>query len=236
VGELPAPFVDRARLGLVGSFFATLKLVATQPAEFFRRVRVDQTGSAILFGVVAATIGTAAATLYAWLSGAASLAAMEEVIRQMPEEQARFMRLFSQAFTGSMSVVQVVLAPLFALVGIYLNAAVIHLFLLLFKAAPRRFDATLTVVGYATGLQLLLALPGCGSLVAGVWYLVVLIIGLGEAQRCGPGKAAAAVFAPAALVCLCCCGALGLLGAGSAGFLEQLKQAAEAARTQGTSL
>jgi hypothetical protein len=52
--------------------------------------------------------------------------------------------------------------------------------------------------------------PGCGSLVAIVWGLVVLIIGLGEIHRCGPGKAAAAVLSPAILICVCCCGALGM--------------------------
>jgi hypothetical protein len=235
-GELPAPFVERARLGFFPAFFATFKLVATQPAELFRRVRIDQTGSAVLFGVLAATVGSAAAAVYAWLSGAASLAAMQEMLKQMPEAQARFMSFFLHGVSGTVTVAQIVLAPLFALIGIYLNAAVVHLFLLLFRAAPRGFDATLTVVGYATGLQLLLALPGCGSLVAAIWYLVVLIIGLGEAQRCGPGKSAAAVFAPVVLACLCCCAALGVLGAGSAGLLEQLKQAAEAAKNQGTNL
>jgi hypothetical protein len=235
-GELPSPFAERATRGFLPAFFETFKLVATQPAEFFRRVRVDQPGSAILFGVLAATVGSVFAALYAWLSGAASLAAMQEMLQQLPEEQAKFLRLFTQGMTGWMTVLQVVAAPLVALVGIYLNAAVVHLFLLLFRGAPRRFDATLTVVGYATGLQLLLVLPGCGGLVASVWYLVVMIIGLGEAQRCGAGKAAAAVFAPVVLVCACCCAALGVIGAGSAGFLEQLKHAAEAAKGQGTNL
>jgi hypothetical protein len=207
--------------------------VATQPADFFRRVRVDQAGSAVLFGVLAATVGAVASAIYGYLSGAATLAAMQELLQQLPEEQARFLRLFTQGMSGGMTVLQIVLAPLFAVVGIYLNAAIVHLLLLLFRGAPRGFDATLTVVAYATGLQLLLAVPGCGGLVAAVWFLVVLIIGLGEAQRCGPGKAAAAVFAPVALACVCCCAALGI---GGAGFLKTLQQAAEAAKSQGTSL
>ena len=44
------------------------------------------------------------------------------------------------------------------------------------------------------------------------------IIGLAEAQRCGPGKAAAAVFTPLVLFCLCLCAvgvavAVGMAGA-----------------------
>ncbi len=210
--------------------------MATQPAEFFRRVRIDQSGSAVLFGVLAATVGSVASAVYGYLSGAASLAAVQEMVQQMPEEQARFLRFFTQGMTGGMTLAQILLAPLLAVIGIYLNAAIVHVLLLLFRGAPRGFDATLTVVGYATGLQLLLAVPGCGGLVAAVWYMVVLIIGLGEAQRCGPGKAAAAVFAPLALACVCCCGALGVIGAGSSDLLKTLQQAADAAKGQGTNL
>jgi hypothetical protein len=37
---------------------------------------------------------------------------------------------------------------------------------------------------------------------------VVFIIGLGATQRCGTGKAAAAVLLPVVLVCVCCAGLL----------------------------
>jgi len=114
-----------------------------------------------------------------------------------------------------------VLSPLVAFIGIYLVAGVVHLLLLLFRGAPRGFDATLTVVGYAAGLGIVLAVPVCGSLVAMVWGLVVLIIGLGEAQRCGAGKAAAAVLLPGVLACVCCCG---LLGLGVGALVEGAKQ------------
>ena len=199
-------------------------------------MRIDQSGSAVLFGVICASVGSIAAAVYGYLSASASLAAMQDLMGTLPEEQARFLGYFTQTLTLGGTLAQVVLAPLFALIGIYLSAALLHLILMLFKAAPRGFDATLTVVGYASGLQLLLAVPGCGSLLAGLWTLVVLIIGLGEAQRCGPGKAAAAVFLPVLLACLCCCAAI---GAGGAGIVEALKaagQAADAAKNQGTNL
>jgi hypothetical protein len=86
----------------------------------------------------------------------------------------------------------------------------VHVLLLLFRGAGRGFDATLTTVAYVTGLNLLLAVPACGSLVAMVWGVIALVIGLAAIQRCGTGKAAAAVLAPFALLCLCVCGAAGL--------------------------
>jgi hypothetical protein len=97
---------------------------------------------------------------------------------------------------------------------IYVASGIVHVLLLLFRGASRGFDATLTAVAYAFGLNLLLVVPACGGLIALVWTAVALVIGLGETQRCGPGKAAAAVFAPLVLVCVCACfaGALGLGG------------------------
>ena len=67
-----------------------------------------------------------------------------------------------------------------------------------------------------------MVVPGCGGLVALVWGLVVLIIGLGEIQRCGSGKAALAVFAPVILVCVCCCA---ILGVTAPAFLKGLQEA-----------
>jgi hypothetical protein len=42
-----------------------------------------------------------------------------------------------------------------------------------------------------------------------VWSSVVFIVGLGAAQRCGTGKAAAAVLLPVVLLCAC-----GIIGVG----------------------
>jgi hypothetical protein len=109
-------------------------------------------------------------------------------------------------------------------IGIYLGAAILHLLLRLFRGASRGFDATLTVVAYVNGLNLLLAVPACGWFLAGIWALVVSIIGLGAIHRCGTGKAAAAVLAPAVLGCACCCGIAGL---SAPALLERLKDAGQ---------
>ncbi len=208
--ELPSPFADRACAGFFAGFLQTWKLVATQPEPFFSRVRKDQPWSAILFGVVASTVGNAAASLYAWLTGQQAILAIQQLVEKMPEDQARIARLYEQALSGPAVLAQALAAPLVTFVLIYVVSAVVHLLLVLFRGAGRGFEATLTAVAHASGLLLLLAVPGCGGLLAGVWGLVTLVIGLGAIQRCGTGKAAAAVLAPLALACVCCCGVLGL--------------------------
>jgi hypothetical protein len=222
--ELPSPFAERAQRGFFSAFFETWKLVATQPQQFFRRVRTDQTGTAILFGVIAVTAGNAMAGLYNWLSGQQALLALRSIAEKMPEEQGRIVHLYMSLFSGGMTLAQVLLAPILSLLFMYVGAGILHLLLMLFRGAKRPFDATLTVVAYAQGLNLLLAVPGCGGLLAAVWGLVVLVIGLGEAQRCGSGKAAAAVLTPALLLCACCCLGAGLSVPALLKSLEAAKQ------------
>jgi hypothetical protein len=207
---VPSPFADRARLGFVAAFFETWKLVATQPERFFARVRPDQPWSAILFGVLASTIGNVFASLYAWLSGEQAIVALQQMVEKLPEEEGKIWSLYAHALTGRAVLAQVVAWPVITFVLIYVAAALVHVVLLVLKGAHRGFDATLTAVAYVAGLLLLMAVPACGTLLAIIWALVSLVIGLGSIQRCGTGKSAAAVLAPFALVCICCCGLIGL--------------------------
>lgn len=207
--ELPAPFADRSRLGFFRAFFETWKKTAIEPNDFFRRVRIDQTGSAILFGVIASTLGGWAQAFWASLTAVSTRAQMQELAGRIPPEWAGLAKAFgeySQHATSTATLVaQAVFAPLGAVVGIFVSAAIIHGLLLLVRGATRGFDATLTVVGYAMGISLLQLIPECGALVAPFWIAVVLIIGLSEVHRCGVGKGAAAVLLPLVLLCACLC-------------------------------
>ncbi|HET8540533.1 MAG TPA: YIP1 family protein [Anaeromyxobacter sp.] len=221
--ELPSPFAERATRGFLPSFLETWKLVATQPQDFFRRVRIDQTRTAILFGVLASLVGTVVNALYSFLFAQQ----VRDVLSNLPGE-ARYVDQLGELSTGRGTIAQILLTPILTVVLMYVGAAILHVLLMLFRGARRPFDATLTVVAYANGLNLLLVVPGCGGLIALVWALVVLVIGLGESQRCGSGKAAAAVFAPVILLCACCCAAAGL---GVPGFLKAVEEATKQGKT-----
>ncbi|MFO0585153.1 MAG: YIP1 family protein [Anaeromyxobacter sp.] len=216
---IPSPWVERDRLGFFNAYLETWKLVATKPQDFFSRVRIDKPGSAVLFGVIGATIGQVVSSLYSWAAGAQAMVAMRQMIDQMGPEQAELFEKLLPYMGGAGTAYQMIAAPISALVGIYLGGGIIHLLLMLFKGAGRGFDATITVVGYAVGLQILAAVPACGGLIAAVWVLVAYIIGLAAAQRITTGKAAAAVLAPLVLLC-CCCG--GAIGVGAAAALKAL--------------
>lgn len=217
VGEQSAPFARRKELGFVAAYWETLKRVAAEPGAFFRTLRIGESGSAVLFGVVAMTLGTWVSAVYGWAASASWMGMMRQVMERMPGrgdiDPAIIEGLAARA--GAIGFVgQIVAAPLVSLVAIYVFAGIVHLFLLLLRGAGRGFDATLTAVGYAAGLFLFQVLPFCGGLIALVWALVVAIAGIGETQRCGPGKAAAATLAPFGLVACCACGLGMLIAAG----------------------
>jgi len=219
---IPAPFAERKARGFFGAFFETWRLAALEPARFFRYVRIDQTGAAVWFAVIAGTVGTWVQLAFFGLTAQGSLRAMQEAMRQIPDGgNPEAFRFLEHLFGGPALAAMFVVTPLTMVIRIYVTAAIAHLLLLLFRGARRGFDATLTAVGYASAVYLLNAVPGCGGPIAFVWFVVVAIIGLGEAHRCGAGRAAAAMLAPLLIATLCCCGVW------ATGFGKMLHDASE---------
>ena len=205
--------MERARRGFFHSFAETWKLAATEPARFFRQVRIGQTGSAVLFGVLALTVGNWVSLVFSYLTANATVNIVGQITRRMDGRVDTLpLTQLVQGLTLRSFIGQAVATPILALVAVYVTAAVFHLLLLLVRGAPRGFDATLTVVGYASGIFLVRALPVCGGLIAMVWFAVAAIQGLAEAQRTGTGKATFAVLMPLLLAFLCFCGVLGMIG------------------------
>jgi hypothetical protein len=173
-------------------------------------VKVSESGSAVLFGVLALTVSQWFQAAYGYLMGAATQGMVQQMLRRVPQAETWFdpeiLRIVAGASLAGFAG-RVIAAPFYGLISVFLTAGIVHLFLLLLRGAPRGFDATLTVVGYASGVQLIAAapLPLIAPLVAFVWFLVVVVVGLSEAQRCGAGKAAAATLLPGVLGCACCC-------------------------------
>jgi hypothetical protein len=81
-----------------------------------------------------------------------------------------------------------------------------HGVLMLAGGARHPFEATLRVFCYAQAASVLAVLPFCGPFFGLVWFLVVAVIGVSEAQEADPMQATLAVLAPL-VACCCCCGA-----------------------------
>lgn len=105
-----------------------------------------------------------------------------------------------------------VLAPVIVIIGMFITAGITHLCLMIVGGANRDFETTYRTCCYCGGSTSILGiLPLCGGLIAFIWQIVALIIGLSKTHETSTGKAVAAVLIPFAV---CCAGilALGLLG------------------------
>jgi hypothetical protein len=116
-----------------------------------------------------------------------------------------------------------VILPILLLVGIFISAAITHLFLLLVGGAKESFETTFRVLAYAYGsTSVLQMVPFCGSLIYSIWGLIASIIGLARAHNTEVSKVIIAVLLPLILFCGCLI-AIFFFAAG--GLLEAMQHA-----------
>jgi len=194
------PWQERQRHS--SGFAALLKTIRTvllEPSDAFSHIRVDGSlGSSMLYVVILGTLGNVVAILWQVLL---NVGLALPVARQGPEMLA--------AQLGGMGVfvaLWIVVAPLMMLIGSLIGALVLHACLWMVGGARQSFEATYAVLAYASGSTAVLNLvPFCGGMVAGVWTLVVEIIGLARVHECSTGRAVLAVLLP---MIVCCGGAV----------------------------
>ncbi|HVO09958.1 MAG TPA: YIP1 family protein [Vicinamibacteria bacterium] len=209
-GPTAVPWDDRDRLGWVTALVETTRLVLAAPGVFFRSMpTTGGIGSPLLYAVIVGWMGLIVASFYQAVfrslmgSPLATLGDRPEVTALVG---------WVEGWAGF--VMQVALGGMFVVIGVFVGAGIVHLFLLLLGGARNGFETTVRVVCFAQATSVVFLVPFCGQLVAGVWTLVLYVIGLAAAHRIGHGKAAAATLLPLVLLC-CCCAGLAALFAGA---------------------
>ena len=92
-------------------------------------------------------------------------------------------------------------------VGGLILAVILHLTLLVFRAANGGFEATYRIVAFSAGsCYMLLPIPLVGPFFALVMQPIVLIYGIMYAHETSGWKAVASVFLPGILLLTCCVG------------------------------
>src|SRR6266568_7463776 len=206
-GPAPAaaiPWDRRQELGIVTALVETTKEVLTGPSGFFRRMPVaGGIGSPLLYAVVIGYLGLLLSAVYSavflLVRGAAGAVALGP-LSDRPELAA-----FVAALQGWGGIIgQAVFGPIGIVIHVFIWTAIIHLMLLLLDGAGQGFEATFRVLCFSHAASVLAIVPLCGGPIAGLWSLVLWIIGLTYAQRIPTWKAAAAVLLPIVLCCCCC--------------------------------
>lgn len=193
VARPKTPWEDRASAGFFSGFFKTLKEVLFNPSEFFKNMPV--------------TGGLTDPLLYALITGMLSLMAFYFWKILLLDTMQSFMPPGMKGvagqymFHGVGATILAFIMPLLIVVGLFISSGLLHLFLMMVKGARAGFEATFRVVAYGYSANLCMLIPFCGGLIAGIWTIVLTIIGLKEAHETTGGKAAFAVFLP---VIVCC--------------------------------
>jgi hypothetical protein len=183
--EQPGPWFRR--------FAETAQAVLLQPVEFFSTMRVrGGLGPPIAYGIIGTVTGGIFASFYQFLFSTYG-AGLQGT------DAAREQAVVSLLSTGCLTV----MLPVITVVSLFVSAAITHVMLLLLDGARRGFEATMRVAAYGNGSTALLNLvPICGGLVAGIWAIVVTVIGISRAHEISTGKALAAVLLPMLICCV----------------------------------
>jgi hypothetical protein len=199
------PWEHREQLGIVKAYFDTVSMIFTKPGEAFAMMKTegDMMGP-LLFAIIGGSAGLIVSMLF------------QIALHSIGFMADRQSALFGLGVVGIWSIGYIILAPVLVVLLVFIGSGILHLCLMIVGGAKKSFETTLRVVCFSTGSTYLLSMiPFCGGMVAGVWNIVLEIIGLARAHETDTGKAVLAVLLP---IIACCGGAilLGLLGAFSA--------------------
>ena len=178
-----------------GDWFATIKMVLFSPGTFFSSMPVDAgLGKPLVFAIINGVIGFFFAVLWQMLFVMIGVGLSGEMGGNM-----------GAVMGGSIAgmAVFVVLSPIFVVLGLFVGAAILHLFLLIVRGGGGGYQATFRTLAYVSPTYLLNIIPFLGGLVGGIWGLILVIIGLAKAHRTGIGRVIVAVIViPIVLVIL----------------------------------
>jgi hypothetical protein len=213
------PWERRASIGFFNALIETTKQVLSQPAAFFRSMPVTGgVSSPLLYAIIVGYVGLFASSIYNLVFRSVLTSSLSRMGGNSDME-----RLASYMQGGAGLVVNLIFGPVFIAVGVFLSAGIFHLALLALGGAARGFEATFRVAAYCQAASIFNIIPGCGGLVGLVYTIVLLVIGLSEAQGISRGKAAAAVLVPFVLICCCCSAIVGAAIFGVAGMLGRMR-------------
>ena len=202
------PWERRQQIGLATALIETTQRVLTAPTAFFRSMPV--TGgivSPLLYAVIIGYAGLVISAIYDFV--------LESV---MGSAFTRMGGGGSEAMAGLMPYLQggigfgirLIFGPVFLVISLFLLAGITHLALMALGGAARGFEGTFRVACYSEAAALLNIVPVCGSVLAPIAMIVLMIIGVSEAHGVTRGRAAAAVLLP--IVLCCCCVLIPLVG------------------------
>lgn len=205
----PSPWEAGWRISFLHSFIETSKAVLFHPALFFRGLEISPRYMPVVtFSVIAQTVGYLFSMAYQIGFSLLQPALFGAIFQQIKAED-----LLGGMITPIVLGGFLVVMPIIALISIIFSTALYHFVLWILRGTTNRIEGTLNAVCYASAAQLFMIVPLLGGMVAGVWQMVLVIIGLREIHGIPTWKALLAVLLP---MLVCCLAVVGLVGIGAA--------------------
>lgn len=200
----------RRESGLVAALFQTVKDVFRSPTTVFAALRggPSQLGAiilAVILGFFSSLIQAIWTMVLAPAEAKAALGGVLQNFSSTPLSQSFLDDAFRAIMLG-----QVVFSPLFAVLSLYLETALVWLALRLTGARGQRFSVVLLILAVSEISSLAVVIPQLGGLLSMVLGIVFLTIGLNVRFRLGSGRALLCALAPSIVVLL-----LLMLGSGA---------------------
>ena len=201
----PTAWERRAELGWAQGLFQTWKQTLLKPDAFWSSVEPrGHVGDAVLYAWILVAARTLIALPFALLG--AGRAQLDQALAQLQVQPPEWMNallteLMKPRTALALAAVGVLLTP----VTLALWAAFLQVSCWICGVSRQGFPATVRVVAYASA-PLVFALPGIG-LLAGVYQLVLIILGLHRVQETTQTRAVLAVVLPVVLFGCVFCGA-----------------------------
>ena len=213
------PWEQREQLGLFTALVENTKQVLTESVDFFRRMPITGgLGSPILYALIIGYVGIVASSIYSAIFNTMMGSAMRGT------GNSDFDRIAPFLSGGGSLIMNLILGPVFVVIGLFIGAGIIHLSCLLLAGGGKGFEATFRVASYAQAAAIINVIPVCGGLIALVYTIYLWIVGMSEAHGIPRGKATAVVLVPLLIVCCCCVGIpLMIVFGGLAGALGNMR-------------
>ena len=192
-GREKTDWEDRESRGFLNGLYTTLKDVLFRPSVFFKRMPV--TGGLtdpLLYALIIGMVGIIFSYFWQILLQGAMQGMMIPGIKAAADQN---------MFKGIGMAALAFFSPFLIILVLFISSGILHVCLMLVRGARSGFEATFRVVAYGYSTNIFLVIPFCGGLLAGVWAIVLAIIGLREAHETTGGKAAFAVFLPVVVCC-----------------------------------
>src|ERR1700716_4157300 len=189
------PWDQRQQRGLFTAFVETLQMVLSRPSEAFTAMkREGGLGEPLIYAVIGGSAGLVIYFIYNFAF---------QSLGMMASQNNPLTHLVG---TGIAGIFLIICAPILVVIGIFINAAILHVCLMIVGGAKQSFETTFRVVCFEAGsVYPLMIVPFCGGLIAAVWGIVLRCIGIARAHETDTGRAVLAVLLP---VIICCGGGL----------------------------